>query len=116
MSALLLSPAAVAASFTALILQYGEPITTVRGGADTNKRFIVTSANNIMISQFVDDNTAVGLAHPCVIVHTDVTAGGSNQAPLPNDQFTRDGRTFNIQAVLPYRLNQQVIVYSCLAS
>lgn len=113
----MLSPASIQALVANLVGSYGEPVTLDRGGVTRTVEAFFEAANTTMISQFVDDNTAVGLVRPALIMHTDGTmsgTSGSQGAPNVGDTYTRDGRSFQVVKVLTYRLSTTVILYASL--
>ncbi len=101
----------------AALASYGEPIDLNRGGVHRTVAAFVEAANTAVISQFVDDNTAVGLVRPCLVVWCDGTMSGTFGAlgaPQVGDTFTRDGRAFQVVKVLAHRLSATLVLFSSL--
>ena len=112
-----LSPTAVQAQVSALVAQYGEPVDLNRGGVHRTVRAFFDSADTALISRFVDDNTAVGLIRPAIVMLCDGTMSGTVGtlgAPNVGDTYPRDGRTFQVVKLLTFRLSSTVIVYASL--
>ena len=112
-----LDPAATQAQVAAVLSEYGEPVTLDRGGVHRTVRAFFESANGSVIEQFVDDNTAVGLVRPALVLLCDGTMSGTFGtlgAPNVGDTFPRDGRTYEVVAVLTHRLSATELLFSAL--
>ena len=107
----------VQAQLAALLSSYGEPTDLDRGGVHRTVAAFFEAANTSVISQYVDDNTAVGLNRPALVMLCDGTMSGTFGtlgAPAVGDTFTRDGRTYEVVAHLTYRLSSTQILFGSL--